>query len=294
MRATGPHPPHHGGLGRAHGRLRRRRDPARPLAARQPPRTPRRRTARRRPALGLAHRMHPVPTSPPSSTPPRAPPRACRPLWIRPSATVRCSARVRSRCRQALAGRCDAPPTALRRPTNAASLAATAPRTSVVVRERKRQPAGWGTARPDQYRPAPGRPHRRCGGGDRRRGRTRPSDGPAVGRRGRGRRGHRSHGRYRSLTGDLPGIRCDGRSGRSRCPVRRPSRPATCHRNCLWPARARDGPRRWSMDVRDRRAVRIVCPAGHRPVVRPWTVMNLNDLLPLYPQLSTALESAGG
>ena len=54
------------------------------------------------------------------------------------------------------------------------------------------------------------------------------------------------------------------------------------------------GPRRWSMDVRDRRAVRIVCPAGHRPVVRPWTVMNLNDLLPLYPQLSTALESAGG
>ena len=54
------------------------------------------------------------------------------------------------------------------------------------------------------------------------------------------------------------------------------------------------GPRRWSMEVRDRRAVRIVCPAGHRPVVRPWTVMNLNDLLPLYPQLSTALESAGG
>jgi anti-sigma B factor antagonist len=54
------------------------------------------------------------------------------------------------------------------------------------------------------------------------------------------------------------------------------------------------GPRPWSMAVRDRRAVRIVCPAGHRPVVRPWTVMNLNDLLPLYPQLSTALESAGG
>ena len=54
------------------------------------------------------------------------------------------------------------------------------------------------------------------------------------------------------------------------------------------------GPRPWSMAVRDRRAVRIVCPAGHRPVVRPWTLMNLNDLLPLYPQLSTALESAGG
>jgi anti-sigma B factor antagonist len=54
------------------------------------------------------------------------------------------------------------------------------------------------------------------------------------------------------------------------------------------------GPRRWSMEVRDRRAVRIVCPAGHRPVVRPWTVMNLNDLLPLYPQLSTALQSAVG
>jgi len=54
------------------------------------------------------------------------------------------------------------------------------------------------------------------------------------------------------------------------------------------------GPRRSSMEVRDRRAVRIVCPAGHRPVVRPWTLMNLNDLLPLYPQLSTALESAGG
>jgi anti-sigma B factor antagonist len=46
--------------------------------------------------------------------------------------------------------------------------------------------------------------------------------------------------------------------------------------------------------ARTRRAVRIVCPAGHRPVVRPWTLMNLNDLLPLYPQLSTALESAGG
>ena len=59
------------------------------------------------------------------------------------------------------------------------------------------------------------------------------------------------------------------------------------------PARGH-GPRRWSMAVRDRRAVRIVCPAGHRPVVRPWTLMNLNDLLPLYPQLSTALESAGG
>jgi len=59
------------------------------------------------------------------------------------------------------------------------------------------------------------------------------------------------------------------------------------------PGRGR-GPRRWSMEVRDRRAVRIVCPAGHRPVVRPWTLMNLNDLLPLYPQLSTALESAGG
>jgi hypothetical protein len=42
-----------------------------------------------------------------------------------------------------LAGRCSAPPTALRRPTNARELAATAPRTSVVVRERKRQPAGW-------------------------------------------------------------------------------------------------------------------------------------------------------
>ena len=60
-----------------------------------------------------------------------------------------------------------------------------------------------------------------------------------------------------------------------------------------WPGRGH-GPRRWSTEVRDRRAVRIVCPAGHRPVVRPWTVMKVNDLLPLYPQLSTALESAGG
>ena len=169
----------------------------------------------------------------------------------RVSATVRCSARVRSRCRQALAGRCCAPPTALRRPTDAARLAATAPRTSVVVRERKRQPEGWGTARPDQYRPAPGRPHRWCGGGDRRRGRTRPSDCPAVGRRGRGRRGHRSHGRYRSLMGDLPGIRCDGRSGRPWYPVRWPSRTATCHRSCRWPARARARARARSASVVD-------------------------------------------
>ena len=58
--------------------------------------------------------------------------------------------------------------------------------------------------------------------------------------------------------------------------------------------RSGHGPRRWSMEVRDRRAVRIVCPAGHRPVVRPWTLMSLNDLLPLYPQLSAALPSAGG
>lgn len=37
-------------------------------------------------------------------------------------------------------------------------------------------------------------------------------------------------------------------------------------------------------------AVRIVAPADHRAVTRPWRAMNLQPLLPLYPDITAALD----
>lgn len=36
--------------------------------------------------------------------------------------------------------------------------------------------------------------------------------------------------------------------------------------------------------------VLLVAPATHRPVVRPWRLMNLDDVVPLYPTVLDALE----
>ena len=43
--------------------------------------------------------------------------------------------------------------------------------------------------------------------------------------------------------------------------------------------------------ARDRAAVplRIVAPAEHRPVARPWEAMHLQQILPLYPHIDAAL-----
>lgn len=38
-------------------------------------------------------------------------------------------------------------------------------------------------------------------------------------------------------------------------------------------------------------ALRIVAPADHRPVVRPWEAMNLQQILPLYPDTAAALDA---
>jgi anti-sigma B factor antagonist len=38
-------------------------------------------------------------------------------------------------------------------------------------------------------------------------------------------------------------------------------------------------------------AVRIVAPAQHRPVVRPWDAMNLHHVLPLHPDVASALAA---
>lgn len=40
-------------------------------------------------------------------------------------------------------------------------------------------------------------------------------------------------------------------------------------------------------------AVRLVAPSGHRPVTRPWRAMNLQPLLPLYPDIAGALDGRG-
>ncbi|WP_232662640.1 anti-sigma factor antagonist [Pseudonocardia sp. TRM90224] len=36
-------------------------------------------------------------------------------------------------------------------------------------------------------------------------------------------------------------------------------------------------------------AVRVVAPADHRPVTRPWEAMNLQQIIPLYPSVDDAL-----
>lgn len=36
-------------------------------------------------------------------------------------------------------------------------------------------------------------------------------------------------------------------------------------------------------------AVRVVAPADHRPVTRPWAAMNLQQILPLHPTVDAAL-----
>ena len=41
---------------------------------------------------------------------------------------------------------------------------------------------------------------------------------------------------------------------------------------------------------RARGPVLLVAPATHRPVVRPWRLMNLDDVVPLYPTVLDALE----
>jgi anti-sigma B factor antagonist len=45
--------------------------------------------------------------------------------------------------------------------------------------------------------------------------------------------------------------------------------------------------------VPDRPAVplRIVAPADHRPVARPWEAMHLQEILPLYPTIDSALDT---
>lgn len=35
--------------------------------------------------------------------------------------------------------------------------------------------------------------------------------------------------------------------------------------------------------------LRIVAPADHRPVTRPWAAMHLEQIMPLYPDVGTAL-----
>jgi anti-sigma B factor antagonist len=37
--------------------------------------------------------------------------------------------------------------------------------------------------------------------------------------------------------------------------------------------------------------LRIVAPPGNRAVIRPWETMNLQQILPLHPDLSSALET---
>lgn len=37
-------------------------------------------------------------------------------------------------------------------------------------------------------------------------------------------------------------------------------------------------------------ALRLVAPADHRTVTRPWRAMNLQQLLPLYPTVAAALD----
>ena len=38
--------------------------------------------------------------------------------------------------------------------------------------------------------------------------------------------------------------------------------------------------------------VRLVAPPTHRPVVNPWQMMNLQEIVPLYPDVATALRAA--
>jgi anti-sigma B factor antagonist len=40
-------------------------------------------------------------------------------------------------------------------------------------------------------------------------------------------------------------------------------------------------------------ALRVVAPADHRPVIRPWEAMNLQQILPLYPDVAAALDARG-